>query len=598
MLKCDYRTAGTRFGAAEPGFGRSIRPAHVAAARRRHEHGGAGTAACPSSACSIAAQLVVTVSRLVVNMVSREVRLMPGLTCALLLVAAACSDVPRGLSAPESDPVRNPDRRLRERFDDVTPDRSEVMAFRQRHQRLDNLASDRATLMALYRSRRRVSEGVNWSSLEPLSAWHGVATDEDGRVERLELSGGPLFRGPLPPEIGNLTNLKVLNLSRQMINGEIPLALGHLANLEVLDLSRTGMSGEIPSEIGNLTNLRVLNLSHNRIHGEIPLALGHLSNLEVLNLSYNRMSGEIPSEIGNLTNLRVLGLSHNRIRGEIPLALGHLANLERLILDPYQPGLPCLPQDFPLASRFARLQRRNLCLGAAAPISAIVFRDCAVVCPEMVVLPGGDLALGRYEVTVGEYRAFTAALALEPDVDLEAVLTRRRPLPGPGLAVRLELAGKATCRFSLVSSVARPVDRHPVTCVSWAAAQEYVSWLSRWTGTAYRLPTEEEWERGVAGEPQPRSDGCYDRDRHYDRYPNRTRCPVGLYGSNGAGLSDMDGNVWEWTAECADGDCSRRVLRGGPDARRQDETGQRDWKYGFRVVRTLDAPIEVGAEVK
>lgn len=30
-----------------------------------------------------------------------------------------------------------------------------------------------------------------------------------------------------------------------------------------------------------------------------------------------------------------------------------------------------------------------------------VFRDCDV-CPEMVVLPGGGLALGRYEVTLGE----------------------------------------------------------------------------------------------------------------------------------------------------------------------------------------------------
>ena len=37
-----------------------------------------------------------------------------------------------------------------------------------------------------------------------------------------------------------------------------------------------------------------------------------------------------------------------------------------------------------------------------------VFRDCEA-CPEMVVLPGGGLALGRYEVTVGEYRAFASA---------------------------------------------------------------------------------------------------------------------------------------------------------------------------------------------
>ena len=37
-----------------------------------------------------------------------------------------------------------------------------------------------------------------------------------------------------------------------------------------------------------------------------------------------------------------------------------------------------------------------------------VFRDCELF-PEMVVLPGGRLALGRYELTVGEYRAFAAA---------------------------------------------------------------------------------------------------------------------------------------------------------------------------------------------
>ena len=37
-----------------------------------------------------------------------------------------------------------------------------------------------------------------------------------------------------------------------------------------------------------------------------------------------------------------------------------------------------------------------------------VFRDCET-CPEMVVLPESIVALGRYEVTVGEYRAFASA---------------------------------------------------------------------------------------------------------------------------------------------------------------------------------------------
>ena len=37
-----------------------------------------------------------------------------------------------------------------------------------------------------------------------------------------------------------------------------------------------------------------------------------------------------------------------------------------------------------------------------------VFRDCET-CPEMVVLPGSAIALGRHEVTLGEYRASASA---------------------------------------------------------------------------------------------------------------------------------------------------------------------------------------------
>ena len=62
------------------------------------------------------------------------------------------------------------------------------------------------------------------------------------------------------------------------------------------------------------------------------------------------------------------------------------------------------------------------------------------------------------------------------------------------------------------------------------------------------------WGRAAAGS-QP---GC-GREQSGDR----GTCPVGSYGANGAGLSDMVGNVWEWTADCWEGDCGRRVLRGG-----------------------------------
>ena len=102
-----------------------------------------------------------------------------------------------------------------------------------------------------------------------------------------------------------------------------------------------------------------------------------------------------------------------------------------------------------------------------------VFRDCAE-CPEMAVLPGGNLALGRYEVTVGEYRAFASAT-------------------GGGAGGECITLGEGNGN-SWRDPGFPQTDRHPVTCVSWDDAQAYVSWLSRTTGVRYRLPTEAEWE--------------------------------------------------------------------------------------------------------
>ena len=224
------------------------------------------------------------------------------------------------------------------------------------------------------------------------------------------------------------------------------------------------------------------------------------------------------------------------------------------------------------ARRQAELEaeaRRQAELEAEARRPGRVFQDCDV-CPEMVVLPGAGLALGRYEVTVGEYRTFVSAtgggagggcLTLRGDGD---------SWQNPGIP---------------------QTDRHPVTCVSWEDAQEYVSWLSRRTGATYRLPTEAEWGRAASGS-QP---GCDLLGRGSG--PDGT-CPVGQYGTNAAGLSDMVGNLWEWTSDCWEGDCGRRVVRGGswvnraellrPGARGRYAAGGRLNYQGFRVSRTLD----------
>ena len=194
-----------------------------------------------------------------------------------------------------------------------------------------------------------------------------------------------------------------------------------------------------------------------------------------------------------------------------------------------------------------------------------VFRDCDG-CPEMVVMAGGRLALGRYEVTVGEYRAFVAATGGGTDGGCNGSDERSWRNP----------------RFS-------QTERHPVTCVSWDDAQAYVSWLSRTTGARYRLPTEAEWERAAAGS-RP---GCYE-----ERTRREGTCSVGSYGPNAAGLYDMVGNLEEWTDDCSGDDCRYGGLRGGAWFHDVEDlhSGKRVGflpsaaysVFGFRVSRTLE----------
>jgi len=107
---------------------------------------------------------------------------------------------------------------------------------------------------------------------------------------------------------------------------------------------------------------------------------------------------------------------------------------------------------------------------------------------------------------------------------------------------------------------------HPVVLVSWNDAKAYCEWLSKTTGKKYRLPTEEEWERAARY-----TDGReYPWGREFDADKTNTNeggigvtSSVGAYpnGTSEEGVSDVSGNVWEWTETQYDKDT--RVIRGG-----------------------------------
>ena len=85
-----------------------------------------------------------------------------------------------------------------------------------------------------------------------------------------------------PTEIGNLTSLKILNLTQNHlfgeISGELPIGLNYL------DLSSNAFFGVILRSVANLTQLQLINLSYNQFSDEIPTSFGELQQLQYLKI--------------------------------------------------------------------------------------------------------------------------------------------------------------------------------------------------------------------------------------------------------------------------------------------------------------------------
>ena len=275
------------------------------------------------------------------------------------------------------------------------------------------------------------------------------------------------------------------------------------------------------------------------------------------------------------------------------------------------------------------------------------FRDegCSGACPEMVVVPAGSymmgspnsegdaderpqrrvtlherVALGRFHVTVEEFRAFADAT--------------RRPDPASCWTIATNGGWDERQGRNWRNPGFTQTDRDPVVCVSWEDAQAYVAWLTQRTGKRYRLPSEAEWEwaargrwdgvgmrwwwgddgaaqcRSANGASQSIDQGNARAMRCSDEFTYTS--PVGRFAANPFRLHDMAGNAWQWVEDCyrntyqgaaSDvtpnqqnaGTCAFRVLRGVSwnDNLQNLRVAERNWYrpglrvniIGFRVAR-------------
>lgn len=145
------------------------------------------------------------------------------------------------------------------------------------------------------------------------------------------------------------------------------------------------------------------------------------------------------------------------------------------------------------------------------------------------------------------------------------------------------------------SSIATRSD-HPVVHVAYEDAEAYADWVGK------RLPTEAEWEFAARGgldgatyawgndfTPQGRQMANYwtgdfpwrrDTARSW-----RTTSPVGAFPANGFGLSDMIGNVWEWTSDwyhVTDPARSCCMPASEESSRDPNDPG---WRFGRKVLK-------------
>ncbi len=164
--------------------------------------------------------------------------------------------------------------------------------------------SDRDALMTFYNSTNGDNwfKNTYWGTNEEVGSWFGVATfpiNGQDRVTTISFLGNGMD-GILPVDLQNLSELR--NLTFQNQNEE-----------------NSQLQGPIPDELGNLTELKTLWIMyHENFGGTIPVSLKNCTNLKSIRLNGSELTGNVPIELATLPALTELRVLSNHFSGPFP----------------------------------------------------------------------------------------------------------------------------------------------------------------------------------------------------------------------------------------------------------------------------------------
>ena len=170
---------------------------------------------------------------------------------------------------------------------------------------------------------------------------------------------------------------------------------------------------------------------------------------------------------------------------------------------------------------------------------------------QMCLIPSGTFAMGTMESEINElvkqfadYEAEKAWFKSEVPrhtIEIAAFYMDKAEVTNAQYKVFINQTGYRTPQYWFDDNYnSRDL---PVVGVSWYDAMQYASWSEK------RLPTEAEWEYatrgGMANQMYPWGNKITPQMANYGEKVGKATV-AGTYPSNGYGLYDLAGNVWEW----------------------------------------------------